>query len=193
MLFADDSYVFCKANTTEGLKVLELLNIYENASGQKVNASKSSIFFSTNVIPYNRENVCNTLSMKEADSRSKYLGLPNILGRNKYVILGFLKEKVNARIESWRDKSFSKSGKEVLIKAVVQALPTFAMSVFLLPQEINKDIERSLAKFWWGDARMETKKIHWMSWERLCKHKDAGGMGFRCFRDFNVAMLGKQS
>ena len=40
---------------------------------------------------------------------------------------------------------------------------------------------------------MDTKKIHWMSWERLCKHKDAGGMGFRCFRDFNVEMLGKQA
>ena len=66
MLFANDSYVFCKANTYEGLKVLKLLNIYENASGQKVNSSKSSIFFSTNVIPYNRKNVC-TLSMKEAE------------------------------------------------------------------------------------------------------------------------------
>lgn len=31
-----------------------------------------------------------------------------------------------------------------------------------------------------------------MSWDRMAKHKTAGGMGFRNFRDFNIAMLGKQ-
>ncbi|XP_074347512.1 uncharacterized protein LOC141686373 [Apium graveolens] len=31
-----------------------------------------------------------------------------------------------------------------------------------------------------------------MSWERLSKHKVAGGVGFRDFRDFNLALLEKQ-
>lgn len=31
-----------------------------------------------------------------------------------------------------------------------------------------------------------------MSWNRLSRHKTAGGMGFRDFRDFNLALLGKQ-
>lgn len=46
-------------------------------------------------------------------------------------------------------------------------------------------------QFWWDDTRAGKKKIHWMSWETLCKHKSEGGMGFWCFRDFNVAILGK--
>ena len=31
-----------------------------------------------------------------------------------------------------------------------------------------------------------------MSWDKLCVHKLAGGMGFRKFHEFNLAMLGKQ-
>lgn len=31
-----------------------------------------------------------------------------------------------------------------------------------------------------------------MSWERMTKYKHSGSLGFRCLRDFNVAMLGKQ-
>lgn len=103
MLFTNDSYVYCKATPNEGLKVLELLNIYKAASGQKVNTAKSSIFFSSNIIQYNRDDVCSTLSIMEEDARRKYLGLPNILGRNKLVILGFLKEKVSNRVRSWID------------------------------------------------------------------------------------------
>lgn len=83
MLFADDSYLLCKADTQEAVKVLELLEIYERASGQQVNKAKSSIFYSTNVLRYNRELICQTLLMPEANEKSTYLGLPNVIGRNK--------------------------------------------------------------------------------------------------------------
>lgn len=151
-LFADDSYFCCKADIEEADKVLELLHVYEKVSGQKVNLGKSSVFFSANVIPYNRNAICQRLQMEEADEQTKYLGLPNILGRNKSVILGYLKEKMYTRIRCWEGRSISKSGKEVLIKSVAQSLPTYAMSIFLLPLDISKDIERSLEKFWWGSS-----------------------------------------
>lgn len=58
MLYADDIYVYCKADTNEAGRVLELLGTYEKASRQKVNKDKSSVFFSTNVIQYNRIRTC---------------------------------------------------------------------------------------------------------------------------------------
>lgn len=80
----------------------------------------------------------------------------------------------------------------MLVKAVIQSLPTYAMSVFLFPLEIIKDFERSIARFWWNTKKSDSRSIHWMSWERLSLHKSRGGMGFRDFRDFNISMLGKQ-
>lgn len=86
----------------------------------------------------------------------------------------------------------SQAGREVLIKNVAQALPTYAMSVFLLPMEIIKDFERSLTRYWWGGGADSRSRIHWMAWDRMNKHKSTGGLGFRDFHDFNLALLGKQ-
>ncbi|XP_074337026.1 putative mitochondrial protein AtMg00310 [Apium graveolens] len=66
------------------------------------------------------------------------------------------------------------------------------MSVFLLPLEITRELERDITKFWWNPKSDERKGIHWMSYDRLSRHKSTGGMGFHDFRDFNMAMLGKQ-
>lgn len=45
LFFADDSLLFCKANTQEGKNLVEILGKYEATSGQKVNTDKSNIFF----------------------------------------------------------------------------------------------------------------------------------------------------
>ncbi|KAL8094305.1 uncharacterized protein LOC141691544 [Apium graveolens] len=126
---------------------MELLASYEHASGQRINKNKSSVFFSANVIDYNRDLIFQEMQVHQADEFTKYLGLPNILGRNKFVILGYLKEKVKASIKSWNEKNISKPSKELLIKTVAQSLPTFAMNVFLLPLELIREVKRELSKF----------------------------------------------
>ena len=82
-------------------------------------------------------------------------------------------------------------GREILLKAVVQAIPTFAMSCFNLPVGLCKEIEMQIRKFWWGE-RGGQRKIHWKSWEILCKLKSDGGMGFKDLIRFNEAMLAKK-
>lgn len=48
MFFADDCYIFCKADKRDAEHVSTMLNVFEKASGQEVNAAKLSIFFSIN-------------------------------------------------------------------------------------------------------------------------------------------------
>lgn len=114
------------------------------------------------------------------------------MGRSKTLTLWFLTYEVKKRIHSWDNRFFSQGSREVLVKSVIQSLPTYAMSVFMLSLEITKELERTITKFWWGPKAGERESIHWMNWERSSRHKTTGGMDFRNFRDFNVAIIGKQ-
>uniref|UniRef100_A0A803NHJ6 RNase H type-1 domain-containing protein n=1 Tax=Cannabis sativa TaxID=3483 RepID=A0A803NHJ6_CANSA len=59
---------------------------------------------------------------------------------------------IRKRLQSRDEKFLSKAGKEVLLKAVAQLLPSYTMNVFLLPLEITRDMESMMAKFWWLDS-----------------------------------------
>lgn len=44
---------------------------------------------------------------------------------------------------------------------------------------------------YWG-GNYETKKIHWIGWDKLCKRKEDKGLGLRDMSLFNKSMLAKQ-
>ena len=94
-------------------------------------------------------------------------------------------------MQGWKEQLLSQAGREVLLKAVVQAIPTFAMSYFKLPVTLCNDIEQLIRKFWWGH-RGNQRKIHWSKWSTLCLPKDLGCMGFKELQKFNDALLAKQ-
>ena len=55
-------------------------------------------------------------------------------------------------MQGWKEKLLSQVGKEVMIKAVVQSIPTYSVSVFKLPVGLCKDIEAMIQKFRWGQG-----------------------------------------
>ena len=61
------------------------------------------------------------------------------------------------------------------MNSVVQALPTFTMSVFMLSKGLCDKYEKMIRDFWWADEEGH-RKVHWMSWERMIKPKRAGGL-----------------
>jgi hypothetical protein len=45
----------------------------------------------------------------------------------------------------------SSSAKEVLIKSVAQAIPTYVMGVFKLPGTLCEELTQLIRYFWWGE------------------------------------------
>lgn len=84
------------------------------------------------------------------------------------------------------------AGKEILIKAVAQAIPTYAMGCFDITKSVCDQISSMICRFWW-DHQEGKHKIHWMSKDSMMKPKSEEGLGFRDIHAFNMAMLAKQS
>jgi hypothetical protein len=102
-----------------------------------------------------------------------------------------LVSRVRKKLEGWKEKFLTQAGNEVLLKEVVQTIPTYAMSVSKLPKTLCKQLNSLMSNFWWNHNR-ESKRVNWISWKRLGVAKQQGGMGFRDIEAFNLALLAKQ-
>ena len=131
LLFADDSLILMKADVLNAASLQHVLDTYCHSSGQMVSLPKSSVFFSPNTPATSRTEICQELHI----------------------------ERIKERLKGWMEKQLSIGGKEILIKAVAQAIPVFAMSVFSLPKGVCKDITDLIAQFWWGDDE-DHKRMH---------------------------------
>ena len=76
----------------------------------------------------------------------KYLGLPSFIGRRKKESFDNIKQRVWKKLPRWEGKLLSQAGKEILIRAVAQALPTYAMLCFKLPIGLCHEIETLVKK-----------------------------------------------
>ncbi|GAU38568.1 hypothetical protein TSUD_322450 [Trifolium subterraneum] len=56
-----------------------------------------------------------------------------MIGRSKKAIFSYIKDRIWKKMNSWRGKTMLKAGKEVMIKSVHQAIPSYVMSIFILP------------------------------------------------------------
>jgi ribonuclease HI len=191
LLFADDSLLFCRSSIMEWAIIQELLSNYERASGQKLNREKTSIFFSKNTKREAKEFILSTAGVTSSAHYESYLGLPALIGRSKVSSFSVLKGRIWERMNGWKEKFLSQAGKEVLLKAVIQAIPTYTMSVFQLPKTLCKEVCSMMSKFWWGHKGNDSR-VAWMKWSKMGRAKENGGLGFRDLEVFNLALLAKQ-
>jgi hypothetical protein len=127
LLFANDSLLFFKANRESADQVMDILHEYCQASWQKVNMAKSSIHFSKGCGEAIRDEIKQILDVHNEALSEKYLGMPIDVGNSSNGAFNYLKDRVWKKVQGWLKLCLSSGGKEVLIKAVAQAVPTYSL------------------------------------------------------------------
>ncbi|CAL1356643.1 unnamed protein product [Linum trigynum] len=188
LFFADDSYMLVQASMQQCENLLQVLGEYEELSGQRVNLDNSAVCFSRNVLHEDCVAMAARLGVGELGVQDKYIGLPTLISRPKSETFRFLEEKLLQKLQGWKQRHLSWAAKETLLKSVAAALPVYVMACFKLPVTLCRRLDKYIAHFWWGGS---IDRVHWMSWRKLCRSKQEGGLGFRRFEQFNQALLAK--
>jgi hypothetical protein len=83
-----------------------------------------------------------------------------------------------------------KGGRLTLIKGTLSNLPTYLLSLFLIPSSVANRLEKLQRNFIWGGTN-EATKFHLVKWSLVCSPVKDGGLGIRNLHRFNQALLGK--
>jgi hypothetical protein len=98
LLFADNSLILCWAKEGDAHKLQDILNLYEECSGEMINKEKAAIMFTANTGEADRAKMMQTLQIQKTAMNDKYLGMPIHVGQCRTKVFAYLKERVWNRI-----------------------------------------------------------------------------------------------
>jgi hypothetical protein len=188
LLFADDTLVFCGANASQIRHLGALLVCFEAAAGLKVNLSKS-VLVPVGIVE-NVGQLAGLLGCGYGEVPLKYLGLPLGASFKLKTMWAGLEDMMVRKLAPWKRLYLSKGGRVTLIKSTLSNMPTYMLSLFPIPADVAKRIEKIQRDFLWGGMN-DDFKYHLVEWDKVCTPIDEGGLGIRNIRRFNQALLGK--
>ncbi|GJY13067.1 RNA-directed DNA polymerase, eukaryota, reverse transcriptase zinc-binding domain protein [Tanacetum coccineum] len=101
----------------------------------------------------------------------RYLGVPLLAKKLGVSDCKVLCDKVEERINNWRNKTLSYAGRIQLIASVLSSMQQYWASVYLLPTTVINDLEKLFKRFLWnaGDSARGKARV---SWKVVCRPKD---------------------
>jgi ribonuclease HI len=148
------------------------------------------VFFSPHVNPILRHHLCGILGVSSTPNLDKYLGFPLRPNGRSTRDFDFVVEKVQAKLTSWKAKLLSPTGRMILVQSVTSAIPAYYMQNVALPIRICSNLDKLNKDFLWGSTA-DRKKMHMISWDKVCRPKDLGGLGLYSTKSRNLALLAK--
>ncbi|XP_028078613.1 uncharacterized protein LOC114280444 [Camellia sinensis] len=133
-------------------------------SGLRVNLAKSELIPVGEVatIPV----LAAILGCKVANLPITYLGLPLGASFKAKGVWDRVVDRVQRRLAGWKRQYLSKGERLTLIKSVLSSIPTYFMSVHVIPVSVTKRIEQLQRDFLWGSGG---RKGIWLGWEEFWK------------------------
>jgi hypothetical protein len=168
--YADDILILLKASTEAASNLKKILDDFADATGLQINFTKTT-FVPLNIDQELSNNIANILGTSVASFPQTYLGLP--LSAYKLPPSAFqpIIDNVDKYLSGWRASLLSKGGRLILPSSVLDSLPTYFMSSFLLPKSIIKLINAKRRAFFWAAEESCSGAQRLVAWRKICSPK----------------------
>ncbi|XP_028548896.1 uncharacterized protein LOC110108864 [Dendrobium catenatum] len=175
LLYADDVLIFGEASIENCNKLAIVLRDFANSTGLYVNYDKSAIMLTKN--QRNVQAICQSLSIFNIVNKINYLGIP--LSFYKLKIEDFLPllDSINKKMNGWKANLLSFAGRLQYIKFTIQNTIAYWIRGSILPKTVYKHFKKACSKFLFFGDSTHAKKLHMVSWDRICRPKYNGGLG----------------
>ncbi|KAK2638870.1 hypothetical protein Ddye_026665 [Dipteronia dyeriana] len=148
LFFVDDSMLFSCTSKKYCRAIKRVLDCYALAYTQVVNFEKSTMCVSSKVYHLVAKTLAKLLGVKFVKCQECYLGLFSFPGKNQKELFNGIRDRVWDKVRGWHNKLFSMGEKEILLKVVVQAIPTCLMSLFRMLKNLVNKLHGFSARFW---------------------------------------------
>ncbi|CAM8908449.1 unnamed protein product [Rhodiola kirilowii] len=135
IMFADDLILFSSGRNSTIGAIKEVVNEFLDCSGLSINFQKSHLFtggMNDGKVAW----VEDAIGTKTSPLPVRYLGLPLTSRSLSRKDCDNLIDKMTARLNSWSNRFMSRTGRRVLVSAVLQAMVYFWARVCILPRSV---------------------------------------------------------
>jgi len=174
--YADDTLFFCGAEEEQLLIIRLILVYFEAISGLHINWNKSHLY-PINVVP-EMDHLSQIMGGAIGTLPSIYLGMPLGAEYRSIDIWNPILEKCEKKLTRWRSQYLSLGGRLTLINSVLDALPTYMLSIFHIPQSVVQRLDKIRRNFLW-QGNKERKGFHLVKWKNIIRSKEQGGLGIK--------------
>ena len=98
--------------------------------------------------------------------------------------------KISDYISVWAGATLSYAGRSELIKAVLQGVECFWLSILPIPGGVRDKITSLCRNFLWG-GKITVAKKPLVAWKEICRPNQEGGLGFIDLGEWNLALMSK--
>lgn len=186
LCFADDLIIFTKGLRRSLSALFNFLHSYEQVTGQLISKMKSSFYVSRRCSTAHIRLISQLTGIQKSELPFGYLGATLFHGRRKSVYFQPLVQKISSKLLGWKKKMLSPGGRLILIRHVLQAIPTHLLAAMHPTTAVIHQIDRFCSGFIWGSTVDQPRRI-WRRWEALAFPVLENGVGVRRLQDIHAA------
>nr|XP_043609781.1 uncharacterized protein LOC122581603 [Erigeron canadensis] len=140
LLYADDCVLLGEWSGQNLKAIARVLRVFNLCSGFKIHLGKSKLF-GIGVGDNEIEDMAKVVGCSACSLPFKHLGIWIGADMNRVNNWNFLIDIVESRLAKWKAASLSMAGRLVLLKSVLESLPTYSFSAFKAPIQVIDALE----------------------------------------------------